>query len=317
MFWVISACYTFAWAESTIKTPLAYLTAMSEAHKKSTYELVYILQQGSDTESFRLRHAFTHNKEYAQLLNLDHSREEIILKNNKVSYLGYNFRPFSLNSSQILDNLPNVLYTDYANLKGYAFLDAGKDRISDRITKVIRMKPNDTLRYAYILWIDEETHLLLKSQVLNMDNLVLEEFRVLQLYQSPELDRIANVIESLMLPTLTTVKKEEFPKSDGWQVKWLPTGFRLIQQQTVTGATYQVESEYVDSRVYSDGLSTLTIYIMPSQGVSFNEYAWQQGKLTILNQTINDRDIVIIGDVPLQSAKQIMNNIGFKEGAQP
>ncbi len=75
-----------------------------------------------------------------------------------------------------------------------------------------------------------------------------------------------------MLPTLTTVKKEEFPKSDGWQVKWLPTGFRLIQQQTVTGATYQVESEYVDSRVYSDGLSTLTIYIMPSQGVSFNEY---------------------------------------------
>lgn len=45
LFWVISACYTFAWAESTIKTPLAYLTAMSEAHKKSTYELVYILQQ--------------------------------------------------------------------------------------------------------------------------------------------------------------------------------------------------------------------------------------------------------------------------------
>lgn len=72
------------------------------------------------------------------------------------------------------------------------------------------MKPNDTLRYAYILWIDEETHLLLKSQVLNMDNLVLEEFRVLQLYQSPELDRIANVIESLMLPTLTTVKKKNF-----------------------------------------------------------------------------------------------------------
>ncbi len=100
-------------------------------------------------------------------------------------------------------------------------------------------------------------------------------------------------------------------------MNWLPTGFRLIQQQTVTGATYQVESEYVDSRVYSDGLSTLTIYIMPSQGVSFNEYAWQQGKLTILNQTINDKDIVIIGDVPLQSAKQIMKNIHFKEGIQP
>lgn len=303
-------------AKETIQTPLAYLTSMVDAHKKSTYELLYILQQGAESESFRLRHTFINHKEYAQLLNLDHSREEIILKDNNVSYLGYNFRPFSLNSPYILDNLPNVLYTDYENLKGYAFLDAGKDRISDRIAKVIRIVPNDALRYAYIVWIDEDTHLLLKSQLLAADNVVLEEFRALQLYQSKELEMIANAIESLMLPALTTMKKETFSKSDDWQVSWLPMGFNLIQHQTVTGATYQVESEYVDSRSYSDGLSTLTVYIMPSQGVNFNEYAWQQGKLTILNQTVNDKDIVIIGDVPLQSAKQIMKSIHFKESIQ-
>lgn len=317
LFWIVTASQIAIGAESTIKTPLAYLTAMSEAHKYSTYELVYLLQQGNQIESFRLHHTFVHNKEYAQLLNLDHSREEIILKNQNVSYLGYGFRPFSLNSPHIFDNLPNLLYANYDELKGYAFLEAGKDRIADRITKVIRMIPNDTFRYAYTLWIDEETHLLLKSQMMNEDNIVLEEFRALQLYQSQELESIATVIESLMLPALTTIKKEVLPFANDWQVNWLPNGFHLLQNQKVTGATYQVESEYVDSRVYSDGLSTLTVYMMPSQGVSFNEYAWQQGKLTILNQTINDRDIVIIGDVPLESAKQIMKNIHFKEGMKP
>lgn len=315
MFIAIFTCSGFALAADTgIKTPLSYLASMAEAHKKSNYELLYIFQQDSNVGSFRLRHIFT-DKAYAQLLNLDHNREEIILKGNSVSYLGYNFRPFSLNSHHILDNLPNVLYADYHNLKGYVFLDLGKDRISDRVTKVIRILPKDTFRYSYTLWIDEETNLLLKSQLQNEDNIVLEEFRVLQLYQSPELEMIANAINSLMLPSLTSPPKEEIKLPYNWDIKELPTGFELVQNQTVTGATYQFDSEYVDSRLYSDGLSSLTIYVMPSQGANFDEYAWRQGKLTILNQTINDKDIVIIGDVPLQVAKQILKNIQFKEGA--
>ncbi|MFA9500144.1 MucB/RseB C-terminal domain-containing protein [Mannheimia sp. E30BD] len=310
----IFVCSTFALADTGIKTPLLYLSSMTEAHKKSNYELFYILQQDTSVESFRFRHAFVNDKEYAQLLNLDHNREEIILKENNVSYLGYNFRPFSLSSLHILDNLPNVIYADYHHLKGYIFLDAGKDRISDRIAKVIRILPKDNFRYSYTLWIDEETNLLLKSQLQNEDSVVLEEFRVLQLYQSQEIAMIANAIEALMLPTLTSTQKYKMASPYNWEVNELPIGFRLVQSQTVSGTAYQFDSEYVDSRLYSDGLSSFTIYVMPVQGVNFDNYAWQQGKLTILNQTINNRDIVIIGNVPLETAKHILTNIQFREG---
>lgn len=315
MFIAIFACSAFALADTGIKTPLLYLSSMADAHKKSNYELFYILQQDTGIESFRLRHAFVNDKEYAQLLNLDHNREEIILKDSNVSYLGYNFRPFSLNSSHILDNLPNVIYADYHHLKGYVFLDAGKDRIADRMAKVIRILPKDNFRYSYTLWIDEETNLLLKSQLQNEDNVVLEEFRVLQLYQSQEIAMIANAIDVLMLPTLTSTQKEEIKSPYHWEVNELPTGFRLMKSQTVSGATYQFDTEYVDSRLYSDGLLSFTIYVMPSQGTNFDGYAGQQGKLTFLNQTINDKDIVIIGNVPLQAAKHILKNIQFKEEA--
>lgn len=300
-----------SWAETEVRTPLSYLSAMTESHKKSNYELLYILQKEGSVESFRLRHTFVNDKEYAQLLNLDDSREEIILKHQTVSYLGYNFRPFSLNSSRILDNLPNVLYADYTHLTGYAFLDSGKDRIADRVARVIRVVPNDSFRYSYTLWIDEETHLLLKSQLLGTDNTVLEEFRVLYLYQSQDLEMIANAIESFMLPALATQQKEQEKLPYEWKVDWLPTGFKLIENQTLNGALYQLEEESIDSRLYSDGLSTLNIYIMPSQGVNFNEYAWQEGKLAILNQTVNDKDVVIIGEVPIQSAKKILQNLHF------
>lgn len=305
---------SLSWAEAEIKTPLSYLTGMVEAHKKSTYELLYIMQQNGEIDSFRLRHTFQNNREYAQLLNLEHSREEIILNDQIVSYLGYNFRPFSLNSPHILDNLPNVLYTDFNKLTGYTLLDLGRDRISDRVTRVIKVASSDKYRYSYILWIDEETNILLKSQLQNADDLILEEFRVLQLYQSQELEMMANVIDSLVLPALTSVKKEEIKLTYNWKAGWLPQGFQLIENQTMTGTAYQLESENIDSYLYGDGLSTFNIYVMPSQGVNFNEYVWQQGKLTILNQTIDDKDIVIIGEIPIQSAKQIIKNIEFIEG---
>ncbi|WP_176669681.1 MucB/RseB C-terminal domain-containing protein [Mannheimia granulomatis] len=311
LFILIFAQSTLSWAETGVKTPLSYLEAMTQAHKKSTYELLYILQTEGDVESFRLRHTFMDGKEYAQLLNLDRSREEIILKNQTVSYLGYNFRPFSLNTPHIIDNLPNVLYADYVNLKGYVFLDSGKDRIADRIARVIRIVPNDNLRHSYTLWIDDESHLLLKSQLRSVDNAVLEEFRVLHLYRAKELELIASAIESLVLPALTSINIEALKSQHNWEVDWLPTGFNLIENQTMNGAMYKLENESIDSRLYSDGLSTLNIYVMPSQGVNFNEYAWQQGKLTILNQTVNDKDIVIIGEIPIQSAKQILQSIRF------
>ncbi|MDD0823597.1 MucB/RseB C-terminal domain-containing protein [Mannheimia sp. AT1] len=304
---------TLTWAETGTRTALSYLTNMVEAHKKSSYELLYILQQNGRVESFRLRHTFMENKAYSQLLNLDHSREEIILNDNTVSYLGLNFRPFSLNSSHILDNLPNVLYTDYSTLTGYVFLDSGKDRISDRNARVIRLVPNDKFRYAYTLWIDDKTNLLLKSQLVDKQNVVLEEFRVLHLYQSSELEMIASTINSLILPPITAVEKENIKSSYKWDVNWLPLGFHLIEDQTMSGKQYALENENIDSRLYSDGLSTFNIYMMPSQGITFNEYAWQQGKLTILNQTINDKDIVVIGEIPLESAQRILRNIQFLE----
>lgn len=302
-------------ANMEVKTPLSYLRAMTESHKKSNYELLYILQpQNSGVESFRLRHSFANNKEYAQLLRLDNNREEIILKGNRVSYLG-DFRPFSLESSHIVDNLPNTLYVDYEKLSGYSFKDAGQDRIADRITNIIRVIPDDYSRYAYALWIDSETDLLLKSQVLAQDNTVLEEFRVLQLYQSEELEMLAPAIESLVLPSFSSMNVGKAVSSYRWNVGWLPFGFKLIKNQTMDGQYYFVGSENIDNRLYSDGLSHINIYVMPSQGVDFNEYSWQQGKLTILNQTINDKDIVIIGDIPLETIKEILKNLYFEEEA--
>ena len=69
--------------------PIDLLNAMTQAHKKTNYELRYVIFQNDDLESFQYRHLFQHDKEYGQLLRLDNADEEIILRDGGVSDWGY------------------------------------------------------------------------------------------------------------------------------------------------------------------------------------------------------------------------------------
>lgn len=288
-------------------TPLAYLNAMTQAHHRLNYEQLYIVQQGENVESLRYRHANQQGKEYAQLLRLDNTREEIILRDDMVSYFG-EFQPFSLPSQRILDDLPSVIYTDFSQLTAYHFVDAGRTRVADKLARVIRVVPKDELRYQYELWIDEETHLLLRSDLLDREHNLIEQFKVIQSSVDEQLRYIVEPIKSLILPALIQPNTQNLLPKPDWQPAWIPTGFRLVStgQQRLSETIF---NEPVERLLYSDGLFSFTIYQVENNGVIFNEQFWRQGKTTIYSQTIGDKDIVIVGEIPIISARHIVQEL--------
>ena len=237
-------------------TPLDYIQAMQQAHRQLNYEQFYILQQGDNVESLRYRHANWLGKEYAQLLELDYSREEIILRDNMIGYFG-EFQPFSLSGPHIVDNLPTVLYTNFHQLQGYHFIDSGKMRIADSLARIIRIIPQDDFRYQYELWIDEESHLLLRSDILDRERNILEQFRVIQHTVDDELLRIVEPINTLIFPTLIPAKEATIT-SASWKLDWLPSGFKPIPQSYQRFPLF--DDEQIESQRYSDGLFSFTIY---------------------------------------------------------
>lgn len=297
-------------------TPLAYLNAMTQAHRTLNYEQLYILQEGENVLSLRFRHANRYGKEYAQLLRLDNRREEMILRDEIVGYFG-DFQPFSLSSANILDDLPSVIYTDFNRLRGYHFIDAGRERVADRLARVIRIVPEDPVRYQYVLWIDEESHLLLRSDMLDRDRTVLEQFRVIQTTIDDELLYIVEPIQSLILPPLIQTQSAQ-TKPLNWQPNWLPTGFKLLNagQQRLSDMLIE-QNEVVESQMYSDGLFSFTIYLVENKGLFFNEQFWRQGKMSVYSQTIGDKDVVVIGELPLVSARHIVQAISHLQNSVP
>lgn len=303
----LALLFAFKAVAAPLDSPLAYLNAMNEAHRKLNYEQLYILQQGEEVVSLRYRHAAFNGKRFAQLLRLDDAREEMILRDNMVSYFG-EFQPFSLPSSQILDDLPSVLYTDFTQLTDYHFIDAGRMRVADKLARVIRIVPRDEFRYQYELWIDEDSHLLLRSDMLDRDRNVLEQFKVIQSTVDDQMLYIVEPISSLILPALIQPNAEQSQMPLSWKPSWLPNGFRAISsgQQRISDTLF---TEQVESQLYSDGVFSFTIYLVENKGLIFDEQFWRQGKTSVYSQTIGDKDVVIVGEIPLVSARHIVQTI--------
>lgn len=307
---VLLFCFGLLWAtfSAAAQPPLDYLKAMTHAHKTLNYEQLYLFTQGDETETFRHRHAVADSKRYAQQLRLDFMREEIILRDETVSYFG-GFQPLSLPSPQIMDNVPTLLFADFERLaRDYHFIDFGKNRVADRVARVIRITPKDEFRYQYVVWIDEENFLLLRADLTDKNNQLLEQFRVLQSVVSEDVQGIIAPIQALTLPHsgITTAERES---EVSWQLPWLPSGFEAVRGKTHRFPDTFLNEETPESRFYSDGLFSFSVYVLENKGIIFNEQFWQEGKLSIYGQTVGEKDIIIIGDIPPATIRHILQEM--------
>lgn len=55
----------------------------------------------------------------------------------------------------------------------------GRTRIADHLCEVIRVVARDGTRYSYIVWMDTETKLPMRVDLLDRDGETLEQFRVI------------------------------------------------------------------------------------------------------------------------------------------
>lgn len=310
------ACF-FAINSGANQTRLAEdsLKAMATAHQTATYEILYTLQQGNESESFRYRHTTADGKGFAQLLRLDNRREEQVLKGNTVSYLGYGFRPFSLPSSQILDNLPAIFNADFTQLNGYDVEELDRDRIADRVARGFKLTAKNNDRYPIMLWLDENSHILLKSELFDHNGRLLEQFKVVQLNTDNQTHGIVEAINTLILPEIIAPTQNQTTDPE-WQLGWLPEGFKPINRIQKNLLPELTELQTVDSQLYSDGIFSFNLYVIPNTSLLASGQFWQQDKTLIYSEIINNSNVILVGDLPLETAKRIVQSVQFLGNSQ-
>ena len=284
------------------------LDKMTQALDNLNYEIAFVQTTPSNMDSFRYRHIKKDNKTYAQLVTLDGRQQEIIQRDNLVSYFQPNTQAFTLNSGNIVDAMPAVVRADFDKLSSvYDFIKIGKDRVAGRFADTIRIVPKDDFRYQYLVFVDEENGLLLRGDMLDREGKLLDQFRVVTLYIDDRLRGLTEYINKVSMPPLLKESKNEQNSDITWSAGWLPQGFSLIRYTQET-----LENEVIDSALYSDGLFTFTLFVSNVGSNVLPENTWKQGAYTIYSEVNGGKEITFIGQLPIAAAKRIVQEVKFR-----
>jgi len=283
----------------------ALLQQMEQASQSLSYELAYINVSRQGIESLRYRHAVIDNKTFAQLLQMDGPRREIIQRGNEISYFESGLEPFSLGGEHIVDALPSLVYADFQQLAAtYDFVPVGRTRIADQLCEVIRIVSRDGTRYGYMVWLDSETKLPLRVDLVDRNGETLEQYRVVSFAVD---DGVRNIMQGLetakMPPVLSLPKGGEV--SFNWKAGWLPAGVKEVAQSR---RQIPALDRPVESRLFSDGLFSFSINVSQADKTSTAQLL-RNGRRTVQAEVRNNAEITVVGELPPATAKRIADSV--------
>ncbi|MGH8401694.1 MAG: MucB/RseB C-terminal domain-containing protein, partial [Gammaproteobacteria bacterium] len=190
----------------------------------------------------------------------------------------------------------------------YQFKDLGTDRVAGIQCKVIGIEPRDGYRYGYKLWLDAHTAMLMRSDLLDQKDQLVERvvFTSLRYPKSiPDTALAATEIGSGY--TWNIQGDSEKPLQEEADLSWhagkLPPGFTLSLSdvQRVAGAAHPVRH-----LVYSDGLASVSVFAeLISPGRKLLLGPSRVGAVNAYGRSLNGRHLTVVGEVPATTVETI------------
>jgi sigma-E factor negative regulatory protein RseB len=300
---------TTAFAEEESAEALLY--QMNEASQHLNYELSYILVKKNSIEPLLYRHARQDAQQLAHLVYLSGPVREVIRRGDEVSYIEPGVEPFTIESGNMVAPTIPMLNTDVAELsRYYDFVKVGRAREAGAACQVLRVVPKDGLRYSYVVWVDEKSHLPLRADLLDRDGEVLEQYRTISFSVSERLAEIMAGLNKVQLPEVLKLPKGSVQETF-WQVTWVPDGFQAMELNRYRMA---MTERLVESQMYSDGLFNFSVYVSASDNYSLKGQLVRQGRRTLHSVVKGENEISVVGDIPPATAQRIAQSVMFGVG---
>lgn len=294
----------------------ALLARMSQAMQTLNYRGVFVYIHDHQVEAMEIIHARNAEGEHERLVSLVGVPREIIRKNDVLTCVLPDSRAVVVEKSRPRQYLPVGLLKFSDDLsRHYQFKLLGSDRMTGRQAHVVAVLPKDQYRYGYRLWIDQDTSLLLKSDLVNEKGLAIEQVMFTSLEVSPDIQ--PPVLNRSALDEhgykwfhgkrRTELHTQKHPSV--WQVTRLPEGFKMRMHSEHPLPTGRMPVEHM---VFSDGLSSVSVYIeKPDQAMELLKGGSSMGAVNVYGTMIGGHQITVVGEVPRAAVEMIAESVRY------
>lgn len=291
-----------------------WLMKMNHAARTLNYLGTFVYQNNGQLEAMRIIHKVDGATTRERLVSLNGAPREIIRTEREVvCYLPDMGSVVVEHRKLDIKHFPGLLPERLQELdENYVIRLGGSGRVAGRPAQVVTITPRDGYRYGYRLWADRETGLLLKADLLDHEERILEQFMfthvtIGQPIPASALDPdIRN--EGLKWYREATAEEDGITHTEpNWTATRLPKGFKLT--------TYLLRREParrkpLEHLVYSDGLAAVSVFIeRRGEGKLLVRGTTRMGAVHAFGKELDGYQVTAVGEVPAATITLIGDSV--------
>lgn len=293
----------------------AWIQRMNTALSTRNYDGVFALQVGGRREVLRIIHRIGDGRMTERLVSTDGSGREFV--RNGSEWVAY----FPDRRVAMVETR-NRSYGFITTLRGlseesdryYAISTSGTQRLQGHVTQMITVEPRDALRYGYRFWIDQQTAMPIKTQLVSRSGEVIEEIAFISLSLPDRIpdELLKTDVDARGFRWMRRDEPEGSPLKMAFapQAERLPAGFRM---RVFDGADAASRAAARTRFIVSDGIAWVSVFVEPSDSrprVTRHAGARADGVVVMgpSSAYVDHREgyrVTVVGEVPPQTVRAI------------
>ncbi len=293
-----------------------WLGDMSRALQTLNYDGTFVYLHDGKLEAMRIIHQRGSTGEKERLVSLTGSAREVLRDDESVTCIMSDSKSVMVGQSRPRQLLPMVPQDLDSLLRYYRFETLGEDRMAGFQAHIVAITPRDEYRYGYRFWIDQNSKLLLKSDLTAADGAPIEQVMFTRL------DIGSSVSDAALQPSLTgkgyawhhqSGSEAATPQTgeSRWFVGRVPNGFSMTHYQR---KRMRPDGQATEHMVFSDGLATVSVYV---ESLSADNDAFSglsgMGAMNAFGAIVDGHQITVVGEVPALTVEMMARSVATRQ----
>ena len=296
------------------RTEAQWIQAARTAAMRVNYTGTIIYQAGGEMTSSRITHIFDGSKSHERIQTLDGKPREYLRKrsgsDDEVQCLIPEAKKIIVEKRSVEDSFPSLSSASPDEiLQRYEARLGSVERVAGFEAQALTLEPRDNLRYAYRLWLDRTTGLLLRAQTLDERKEVIEQIAFSDVRIGERIERSA--LKSPWSTDGWSVVRSEYRPADLGRLGWIvptPEGFRRTKE--VMRRMHSADAMQV---VFADGLATISVFIEPGSALADPPDAVRvHGPTSAYSRRVSEALVTVVGEVPSGTVRAVAQSVEFR-----
>lgn len=280
---------------------------MARSLRDLNFEATLVQSQGQRIQPLVWLHGnYDHQTDLELLIYLNGADNRALRVGDQTYYYSQIGGSYTLQSDVTVGLIPPAFYEPFANIaQHYQVIASGGMRVTGRPAQYLRLISRDDYRYHYDLWVDRDSGMLLKLQMMTPQGEVLEQLQLTSIMFSDEIPEQLTEVSAIQRPPKLYDTQQLSELRFALRPNWLPGGFDLRRAHHRQLYDTQLPTDYF---LFSDGLTEVSIYVTEQQAQKLPSLAYQ-GPESLVNTFVEGYAVTVVGKLPADTLQRIAENM--------